>query len=246
MTVAQVPLTDDGECEGGLLLYACSDGWLVHVKRRVGSIMAHDGDAVHGVTQLVKGIRCRLRVRPCDVRHPVLFLFCFCLVLTSCQVRPVRSAWAIICLSRVASAPTGRRCHSSIGAAGLQRAVKRMRQRCRRSRAATTRSFLKADESYGLLMLPRDGAMQAWMLRLQSGMCRALSSVLQCERQRWCEVNSSECRCAHLRGCAESPCADFTRQTPVQNADKNHGARTQKLYAYLVIMDESVTSCPKF
>ena len=80
MTVAQVPLTDDGECEGGLLLYACSDGRLVHVKRRVGSIMAHDGDAVHGVTQLVKGIRCRLRVRPCDVRHPVLFLFCFCFV----------------------------------------------------------------------------------------------------------------------------------------------------------------------
>jgi len=30
----------------------------MHVQRRVGSIMAHDGDAVHGVTQLVKGIRC--------------------------------------------------------------------------------------------------------------------------------------------------------------------------------------------
>ena len=67
VTVAQVPLTDDGECEGGLLLFACSDGRLVHVKRRVGSIMAHDGDAVHGVTQLVKGIRCRLRVGFCFV-----------------------------------------------------------------------------------------------------------------------------------------------------------------------------------
>jgi hypothetical protein len=67
VTVAQVPLTDDGECEGGLLLFACSDGRLVHVKRRVGSIMAHDGDAVHGVTQLVKGIRCRLRVVFCFV-----------------------------------------------------------------------------------------------------------------------------------------------------------------------------------
>jgi hypothetical protein len=52
-----VPLTDDGACEGGLLLFACSDGRLMHVQRRVGSIMAHDGDAVHGVTRLVKGIR---------------------------------------------------------------------------------------------------------------------------------------------------------------------------------------------
>ncbi len=59
VTLAQVPLTDDGECEGGLLLFACSDGRLLHVQRRMGSIMAHDGDAVHGVTQLVKGIRCR-------------------------------------------------------------------------------------------------------------------------------------------------------------------------------------------
>jgi hypothetical protein len=57
VTLAQVPLTDDGACEGGLLLFACSDGRLLHGQRRVGSIMAHDGDAVHGVTQLVKGIR---------------------------------------------------------------------------------------------------------------------------------------------------------------------------------------------
>ena len=62
MTVAQVPLTDDGACEGGHLLFACPDGRLMHVQRRVGSIMAHDGDAVHGVTQLVKGVRCRARV----------------------------------------------------------------------------------------------------------------------------------------------------------------------------------------
>ena len=60
MTLAQVPLTDDGQCEGGHLLFACSDGQLMHVQRRVGSIMAHDGDAVHGVTQLIKGIRYRL------------------------------------------------------------------------------------------------------------------------------------------------------------------------------------------
>jgi hypothetical protein len=61
MAVAQVPLTDDGACEGGVLLFACPDGRLMHMQRRVGSIMAHDGDAVHGVTQLVKGIRCRAR-----------------------------------------------------------------------------------------------------------------------------------------------------------------------------------------
>ena len=59
MIQTQVPLTDDSECEGGHLLFACGDGRLMHVQRRVGSIMAHDGDAVHGVTQLVKGIRCR-------------------------------------------------------------------------------------------------------------------------------------------------------------------------------------------
>jgi hypothetical protein len=57
VTRGKVPLTGDSECEGGMLLFACSDGRLMHVRRRVGSIMAHDGDAVHGVTQLVKGIR---------------------------------------------------------------------------------------------------------------------------------------------------------------------------------------------
>ena len=53
-----MPLTDDGACEGGLLLFACNTGQLMHVQRHVGSIMAHDGDAVHGVTRLVKGFRC--------------------------------------------------------------------------------------------------------------------------------------------------------------------------------------------
>jgi hypothetical protein len=57
LTRAQIPLTDDGACEGGLLLFAGCDGQLTHVQRRVGSITAHDGDAVHGVTSLVKGIR---------------------------------------------------------------------------------------------------------------------------------------------------------------------------------------------
>jgi hypothetical protein len=53
----QVPLTDDSACEGGLLVFACSDGRLVHAKRRMGAMLAHDGDAVHGVTALVKGTR---------------------------------------------------------------------------------------------------------------------------------------------------------------------------------------------
>ena len=61
MTLAQIPLTDDGACEGGMLLFASCDGRLMHVQRRVGSIMAHDGDAVHGVTRLVRGIRCGVR-----------------------------------------------------------------------------------------------------------------------------------------------------------------------------------------
>ena len=30
---------------------------LIHAKRSMGNILAHDGDAVHGVTALVKGVR---------------------------------------------------------------------------------------------------------------------------------------------------------------------------------------------
>ena len=52
-----MPLTDDAACEGGLLVFACSDGRLVNAKRHVGSMLSHDGDAVHGVTALVKGTR---------------------------------------------------------------------------------------------------------------------------------------------------------------------------------------------
>lgn len=55
--VSQVPLTDDGARQGGLLVFACDDGRLVHAKRSMGNILAHDGDAVHGVTALVKGVR---------------------------------------------------------------------------------------------------------------------------------------------------------------------------------------------
>jgi hypothetical protein len=39
------------------MVFACSDGRLVHAHRRVGAVLAHDGDAVHGVTALVKGVR---------------------------------------------------------------------------------------------------------------------------------------------------------------------------------------------
>ncbi len=68
LTVWQVPLADDGACEGGLLLFACEDGRLMQVQRRVGSTLAHDCDAVHGVTRLVKCIRCRL-LRAGTCRH---------------------------------------------------------------------------------------------------------------------------------------------------------------------------------
>jgi hypothetical protein len=47
----------------------------MHVQRRVGSIMAHDGDAVHGVTQLVNGIRCRqLAGNECAANCSPIFL----------------------------------------------------------------------------------------------------------------------------------------------------------------------------
>ena len=55
--LAQVPLADDSACQGGMLVFAGIDGRLVHVSRRVGNLLAHDGDAVHGVTALVTGIR---------------------------------------------------------------------------------------------------------------------------------------------------------------------------------------------
>ena len=54
--VLQVPLTDDGARQCGLLVFACDDGRPVHAKRSMGNILAHDGDAVHGVTALVKGV----------------------------------------------------------------------------------------------------------------------------------------------------------------------------------------------
>jgi hypothetical protein len=65
MIPAQIPLTDDSSCEGGQLMFACSDGQLMYVQRRVGGIMAHDGDALRGatVTRLVKGVRCGVAVR---------------------------------------------------------------------------------------------------------------------------------------------------------------------------------------
>ena len=94
VTAGQVPLTGDGECEGGMLLFACSDGRLVHVRRRVGSIMAHDGDAVHGVTQLVKGIRCCAGERGMRLISSMCFcppfLLLFCSFFTCCLIRERR------------------------------------------------------------------------------------------------------------------------------------------------------------
>ena len=95
-------MTDDGSCEGGLLVFACSDGRLVHTQRLTGAILAHDGDAVHAVTALVKGTRlvesCRRLLHQSLYLHhnftesPLLFLS---LHLTHADGK----VWAV-CLSR--------------------------------------------------------------------------------------------------------------------------------------------------
>ena len=59
----QVPLTgcggaeDDGGAVGGHLLFVSADGTLVAPGRTPGALLVHDGDAVHGVTALVAGVR---------------------------------------------------------------------------------------------------------------------------------------------------------------------------------------------
>ena len=53
----QIPLTHDSACVGGHLLFACTDGRLISAKRSEGHLLVHDGDAVHGVTTLVAGLR---------------------------------------------------------------------------------------------------------------------------------------------------------------------------------------------
>eukprot|EP00047_Mylnosiga_fluctuans_P005024 m.237936 g.237936 ORF g.237936 m.237936 type:complete len:408 (+) comp13221_c0_seq1:38-1261(+) len=52
----QVPL-GDSNCVGGKLVFARGDGTLHPVARRAGTMLAHDGDAVHGVTRLDTGVR---------------------------------------------------------------------------------------------------------------------------------------------------------------------------------------------
>lgn len=51
-----VPLGDDG-CVGGVLLFALSDGSLLRSPRVPGVPVSHDGNIVHGVTQLAAGTR---------------------------------------------------------------------------------------------------------------------------------------------------------------------------------------------
>ncbi len=63
-----VPLSDLGSaCVGGVLLFAGADGTPA---RRAGTLLAHNGNAVHGVTRLDAGTRyClyALRARPIPV-----------------------------------------------------------------------------------------------------------------------------------------------------------------------------------
>ena len=70
----QVPLIDDCAREGGLLVFACSDGRLVHATRRMGAILTHDGDAVHGVTAVVKGSRLVAREEGASICNYLLIL----------------------------------------------------------------------------------------------------------------------------------------------------------------------------
>ena len=59
---AQVPLSSGEEAQGGQLLYALSSGALLAPQRTVGSVVAHHGDVVHGVTRLLGGMRYGLYV----------------------------------------------------------------------------------------------------------------------------------------------------------------------------------------
>ena len=53
----QVPLSADGECTGGRLIFAGSDGKLLEVERVRGALLAHGSYVVHGVTRLLRGVR---------------------------------------------------------------------------------------------------------------------------------------------------------------------------------------------
>ena len=53
----QVPLSGDDACVGGRLVVLGPDGRLHRPARRVGALLAHDGDVVHGVTRLDAGVR---------------------------------------------------------------------------------------------------------------------------------------------------------------------------------------------
>lgn len=53
----QVPLSGDGECDGGRLFYLLPSGEVRMADRVRGRMLAHDGDVVHGVTALTRGVR---------------------------------------------------------------------------------------------------------------------------------------------------------------------------------------------
>jgi hypothetical protein len=73
----QVPLADDSACQGGVLVFAGTDGRLLPVTRRVGNLLAHDGGAVHGVTALVAGIRLVAALDACPAHHLTSILVIF-------------------------------------------------------------------------------------------------------------------------------------------------------------------------
>ena len=53
----QLPLNDESEYQGGRLVYAHADGRLSVPTRAPGSATIHDREIVHGVTEMVAGVR---------------------------------------------------------------------------------------------------------------------------------------------------------------------------------------------
>ena len=53
-------------------MFACTDGRLISAKRAEGHPLVHDGDAVHGVTTLVAGVRYGLFALKARVANPLV------------------------------------------------------------------------------------------------------------------------------------------------------------------------------
>ena len=66
----QVPLNDEREYRGGRLVYAHADGRVSVPTRTPGSATIHDCEIVHGVTEMVAGVRRALFFLQTPAREP--------------------------------------------------------------------------------------------------------------------------------------------------------------------------------